>query len=516
MRGRGQEERRGHGAPLASRRDAATGGDADAQAPLRQTEVEVHRLLEHVLVEVEAELSGAQGAELPEHDVLGETVHAVALRERRRLQKNVHGFLEGAPHERSSLHAVDAVPGDGHEVSPIGHHLDEDGEVAVVDVRAVKLNHAAKLLEQRVSHSLDAQHLDHLDEVVGRGAGKVDILVVHNLQEVDALGVEHPLALLGKRLGDRVQAHHVRLADEHLLDVGDTPQRQVGEHLRLELLEEDLVLGGGRAGFLVSHLVVQQANSEDELLRVVVVEYAGQILLEVLVDALGDVRHQQFLVHHHLAVQLDAEQPRGHPAGIHVLIRHLVIGPDKLLVLLDDGIRGIGVIPNLGGGRDGVQGGVLEDRLDVLGHRPVPGEILAQRDGERRRLDLLGDVDELLQTGHTERDVLRRDTREVEGVQRHLRRGLADGLRGDCADAVARGRERNLKPRLNLADDPVERRGGEPELAHHPLGAERRSHQRKEEDRGVSLRLDRERVAAGDDHETVEHGLDALDDVHSL
>ena len=79
VRGRGQEERRGHGAPLASRRDAATGGDADAQAPLRQTEVEVHRLLEHVLVEVEAELSGAQGAELPEHDVLGETVHAVAL-----------------------------------------------------------------------------------------------------------------------------------------------------------------------------------------------------------------------------------------------------------------------------------------------------------------------------------------------------------------------------------------------------------------------------------------------------
>ena len=42
---------------------------------------------------------------------------------------------------------VDAVPGDGHEVPAVGHHLDQDGEVAVVDVRAVKLDNPAELFK---------------------------------------------------------------------------------------------------------------------------------------------------------------------------------------------------------------------------------------------------------------------------------------------------------------------------------------------------------------------------------
>ena len=227
--------------------------------------------------------------------------------------------------------------------------------------------------------------------------------------------------------------------------------------------------------------------------------------MEVLVDVLGDVRHEQLLVNHHLAVQLDPQQPRGHPARVHVLVGHLVVRPHKLLILLDDGVGGIRIVPNLGRRRHGVQGGVLEHGLDVLSHRAVTREVLSQRHGERRRLDLLGDVDELLEAGHTERDVLGGDTGEVEGVQSHLRRGLTDGLRGDCADAVARGRERHFEAGLNLADDPVERRGRQLELAHDPLGAQRRADEGEEENRGVSLRLDGERVAAGHNDEAVEH-----------
>ena len=146
MRGWRQEERRGHGT-LASRGDAAAGRDADAEAALGEPEVEVDGFLEHVLVEVEAKLSGAQGAKLPEHDVLGQTAHAVALRESRRLHQDVHSLLERAPHERAGFNPVDAVPGDGHEVSAVGHHLDQDGEVAVVDVRAVKLDNPAELFK---------------------------------------------------------------------------------------------------------------------------------------------------------------------------------------------------------------------------------------------------------------------------------------------------------------------------------------------------------------------------------
>ena len=59
------------------------------------------------------------------------------------LHQNVDGLLEGATHERARLDAVDAVPRDGEDVAAVGHHVAEHGEVAVVDVAAVELDHGA-------------------------------------------------------------------------------------------------------------------------------------------------------------------------------------------------------------------------------------------------------------------------------------------------------------------------------------------------------------------------------------
>jgi hypothetical protein len=52
-----------------------------------------------------------------------------------------------------------------------------------------------------------------------------------------------------------------------------------------------------------------------------------------------------------------------------------------------------------------------------------------------RSRDGLGGVDNLLDTRHTERDVHRGDTGEMESLERHLRTGLTDRLRTDSADS---------------------------------------------------------------------------------
>lgn len=51
----------------------------------------------------------------------------------------------------------------------------------------------------------------------------------------------------------------------------------------------------------------------------------------------------------------------------------------------------------------------------------IPGCLSSKEYGERGRLGALGDVDDLLQTGNTEGDVLRRHASVVEGVEGHLR-----------------------------------------------------------------------------------------------
>ena len=112
---------------------------------------------------------------------------------------------------------------DRHQVPTVRHHLDEDREVAVVDVRAVELDDASEFLQKRVSHRLDAQDLDHLDEVVRRRPREVHVLLVHHLQQVHALRVEHATPrFFAVRLRLRVHAHRVRLADEHFFDVRES------------------------------------------------------------------------------------------------------------------------------------------------------------------------------------------------------------------------------------------------------------------------------------------------------
>eukprot|EP00958_Prasinococcus_capsulatus_P026051 scaffold4543_cov350-Prasinococcus_capsulatus_cf.AAC.1 len=339
--------------------------------------------------------------------------------------------------------------------------------------------------------------------MVGHGACVVDVLVAHHHQKVDALRVQHPLGVAAVALGPLAVLDALRLPDKHLGDVRDTPQGHHRQHVAGHLLQEHVVL---RVAYDVAlgRLVVEDAQAQDELLRVVIGEDHVKVVLVLLVDLLGHLRHAQLLVDHHLAVQLDAQQPGADALGVDVLVGHLEVGAHRLLVLPDEGGLGVGVVPDLDGLRHRAQGGVLELHLRVLGRLAVLRAVLAQGHGEGGRADLLGDVDDLLEARHAQGDVLGGDARVVECVEGHLRGGLADGLRRHAPDHLPRVDHRLLEALLDLAQQPVEGGLAQAVLAAQALGAQHAAHQALEQQRGVLLGLEGDAVLARHHHELLQ------------
>lgn len=60
------------------------------------------------------------------------------------------------------------------------------------------------------------------------------------------------------------------------------------------------------------------------------------------IDLLCDLLHSQLPVSHVLAVELDAQQPRGN--ACHIEVRHLIVDVDPLLVLGHHRVLRVGVV----------------------------------------------------------------------------------------------------------------------------------------------------------------------------
>lgn len=95
--------------------------------------------------------------------------------------QDIHCLLKGALLQGSVLCAVDAVASDGHEMAAPCHGVTQDSQVAVVHVRAIKLNHTTQLFQQGIPGSFNAQHIDGLDDVIASGSGVVYARHAHHL-----------------------------------------------------------------------------------------------------------------------------------------------------------------------------------------------------------------------------------------------------------------------------------------------------------------------------------------------
>lgn len=155
-----------------------------------------------------------------------------------------------------------------------------------------------------------------------------------------------------------------------------------------------------------------------------------------------------------------------------------VVKGEKGLVRLDDGLSGVRIVIDGGAGCQLAKSGMLEgvtdcDRclfeppfLSLLPRSPFGRSlaaslgggylVLAEEDLERRRLNGRRDVDDFLEPWDTERDILGTDSRQMEGVQRHLGRGLTHTLGTNATHHFAGVDQGVLEPGLDLVHQPVE------------------------------------------------------------
>ena len=82
--------------------------------------------------------------------------------------------------------------------------------------------------------------------------------------------------------------------------------------------------------------------------------------------------------------------------------------------------------------------------------------MLLQEDFKRGCLDGLGNIDDLLQTRNTERDIHRSNTCTMESIERHLRCGLSHGLSSNATHHFTGMYYCTLENFLNRASQLVE------------------------------------------------------------
>ena len=97
--------------------------------------------------------------------------------------QDVNSLFKGALLQRAILCPVDAMPCDGHEVTASGHGVTKDGQMSVVDIGTIKLNHTSQLLEEGIPGCLYAQNINGLNDVVAGCPGVVDAWHAHNLHQ---------------------------------------------------------------------------------------------------------------------------------------------------------------------------------------------------------------------------------------------------------------------------------------------------------------------------------------------
>ena len=55
---------------------------------------------------------------------------------------------------------IDTVPGDGHQVTFGGHDVTQQGQMPIVDIKTVKVQHEKDFFLHSSPHSFDAQNLE--------------------------------------------------------------------------------------------------------------------------------------------------------------------------------------------------------------------------------------------------------------------------------------------------------------------------------------------------------------------
>ncbi|KAH3663772.1 hypothetical protein OGAPHI_005175 [Ogataea philodendri] len=98
----------------------------------------------------------------------------------------------------TSVVSVETVSRDGNQMTSVGHKVNQQSQMSVIDVRTIERNNVQNLLVQRTSGSLDTKHKQNLNKRVRIGSGSVDTINSQHIGKVDTVGFQNPLLLLGE------------------------------------------------------------------------------------------------------------------------------------------------------------------------------------------------------------------------------------------------------------------------------------------------------------------------------
>lgn len=269
--------------------------------------------VEHILVDHDVHLARTGGCQLTKHDVLGNTTAVVQLTAGSSVQENLDRLFERATHESTRISTVDTVTSNCHDHATSCHDIDKKCQMTVVDVGTVEGQHLSELLEEGRTGSLDTEHLDNLEEVVRVGTACVNSINGQDTGQSGTGGVKEPLSALitlGHVKGAVIPNDLLLTAvDEGTLNTWNTAQGQVVEQPFLQHAKQFFIV---LFTFLVlARVVLDQANTDDKLLSIVVAENDCQVLVILLLDPSSDLGYSEALIKKSATVEHDTHEPLG-------------------------------------------------------------------------------------------------------------------------------------------------------------------------------------------------------------
>ncbi|KAG9966570.1 RNA polymerase II largest subunit, partial [Aureobasidium melanogenum] len=319
-------------------------------------------------------------------------------------EQNLNRLFEGTTHQCTSVSTVDTVTGNSHEVTAGSHNVDQEGKMAMVNIRTVERKHLLEFSHQCGSSSLDTEHAEDIDKVVGVSARRVSALNCKNFLESSSTGIQEPFLTKGIALGHGertifLDAQTFLEVDKSTIDAQNTTKSGFVQQISFESPDDEIGLESGIIIFLGLHKHVRRSDTDNKLIGVVITEDNRHLLVVNILDSSGNISDRKTLVQKLSTAKNDTQ-----------------------------------IEPNFGLLSNGAQTGVLNQTTKSLASFLIKAVFSRLVDSHGRCLDVGSNVQNFLQTGHTKRDVLGRDTSEMESVERHLCCGFSNRLCGQDAN----------------------------------------------------------------------------------
>src|ERR1700712_3869127 len=153
------------------------------------------------------------------------------------------------------------------------HDIDEKSQMSMIDVRTIESQHLGQFTQQCRAGSLNAKHLEDLDEVIGISAFGVHTRNCKNLSKSSSTGIKVPLHAAGILFVSKERSLRRRdklniFVQERSIDARHTTRSQGIENVGLEPLQHDIFFN---LVILVLRVVLLDHSNTDDLLFCIVI-----------------------------------------------------------------------------------------------------------------------------------------------------------------------------------------------------------------------------------------------------